>query len=208
VSERTSSSPAVRVPGAGNVILLATRNPGKLAELRRMLDGVRVLGLADVAGFPEAPETGATFAENALAKARDACAATGLASVADDSGLTVDALNGMPGVLSARWCGHHGDDAANLALVLGQLGDVPDARRGAAFVCAAALVLPDGTQVVEHGEWRGRLVREPRGIGGFGYDPIMAPVEGDGRTFAEMTPAEKQAISHRARAFTELARHL
>ena len=168
-----------------------------------MLDGVRVLGLTDVTGFPEAPETGATFAENALAKARDACAATGLASVADDSGLTVDALNGMPGVLSARWCGHHGDDAANLDLVLGQLGDVPDARRGAAFVCAAALVLPDGTQVVEHGEWRGRLVRQPRGTGGFGYDPIFVP-EGETRTSAELSPGEKDALSHRGRAMRAL----
>ena len=128
-------------------LLLATRNPGKLVELRRMLDaaevaGIRVLGLADVPPFPEEPETGATFAENALAKARDAAKATGLASVADDSGLAVDALNGMPGVLSARWSGRHGDDRANLELVLGQLADVPDERRGAAFVCAAALVVP------------------------------------------------------------------
>jgi len=210
VSERAGSAPgtaAGSVTGVRNAILLATRNPGKLAELRRMLDGVRVLGLADVTEFPEAPETGATFAENALAKARDACAATGLASVADDSGLTVDALNGMPGVLSARWCGHHGDDAANLDLVLGQLGDVPDARRGAAFVCAAALVLPDGTLVVEHGEWRGRLVRQPRGSGGFGYDPIFVP-EGETRTSAELSPGEKDALSHRGRAMRALLPHL
>lgn len=192
-----------------STVLLATRNPGKLAELRRLLDGapVRVLGLADVAEFPEAPETGATFAENALAKARDACRATGLPAVADDSGLAVDALNGMPGVLSARWCGFHGDDLANLRLVLGQLGDVPDSRRGAAFVCAAALVLPDGTEVVEHGEWRGRLVREPRGTNGFGYDPIFVP-EGETRTSAELAPAEKDAVSHRGRAMRALLPHL
>lgn len=194
---------------AGAAVLLATRNPAKLAELRRMLDGgpVRVLGLADVPEFPEAPETGATFAENALAKARDACAATGLPSVADDSGLAVDALNGMPGVLSARWCGHHGDDNANLQLVLGQLGDVPDARRGAAFVCAAALVLPGGVEVVEHGEWRGRLARAPRGSGGFGYDPIFVP-DGETRTSAELAPEEKDALSHRGRAMRALLPHL
>ncbi|MGQ0572898.1 MAG: RdgB/HAM1 family non-canonical purine NTP pyrophosphatase [Pseudonocardia sp.] len=190
-------------------VLLATRNAGKLAELRRMLDGVpvQVLGLADVDPFPDAPETGATFAENALAKARDACAATGLAAVADDSGLAVDALNGMPGVLSARWCGRHGDDGANLDLVLGQLGDVPDPRRGAAFVCAAALVRPDGTEVVEHGQWRGRLVRAPRGAGGFGYDPIFVP-DGDVRTSAELSAAEKDALSHRGRAMRALLPHL
>lgn len=188
-------------------LLLATRNAGKLAELRRILDdpgiGFEVLGLADVAEFPEAPETGATFAENALAKARDAAAATGLTSVADDSGLTVDALNGMPGVLSARWAGRHGDDQANLDLVLGQLGDVPDERRGAAFVCAAALVTPDGAETVLDGVWRGRLVREPRGDNGFGYDPIFVP-DGERRTSAELTSDEKDAASHRGRAFRAL----
>jgi XTP/dITP diphosphohydrolase len=189
-------------------LLLATRNAGKLAELRRILAedlgaGVEVLGLADVPEYPEAPETGATFAENALAKARDAVAATGLAAVADDSGLAVDALAGMPGVLSARWVGRHGDDEGNLHLVLGQLGDVPDERRGAAFVCAAALVVPGGSETVEHGEWRGTLVRSPRGSGGFGYDPIFVP-DGERRTSAELSPAEKDAASHRGRAFRAL----
>ncbi|GAA2878086.1 RdgB/HAM1 family non-canonical purine NTP pyrophosphatase [Pseudonocardia halophobica] len=190
-------------------ILLATRNAGKLVELRRLAEGsgVEVLGLADVAEFPEAPETGATFAENALAKARDAAAATGLPSVADDSGLAVDALNGMPGVLSARWVGRHGDDLANLNLLLGQLADVPDERRGAAFVCAAALVVPDGPEEVVHGEWRGRLVRAPRGSNGFGYDPIFVP-EGEERTSAELSPDEKDAASHRGRAFRALLPHL
>jgi XTP/dITP diphosphohydrolase len=191
-------------------LLLASRNPGKLAELQRLLDGAgnwQVIGLADVPEFPEAPETGATFAENALAKARDAVAATGLPAVADDSGLAVDALNGMPGVLSARWSGRHGDDLGNVALLLGQLGDVPDERRGAAFVCAAALVLPDGTELVEHGEWRGRVVRAPRGTGGFGYDPIFVP-DGEQRTSAELSPAEKDAASHRGRAFRALLPHL
>ena len=193
-------------------LLVATRNPGKLVELRRLLDaegiaGVRVLGLADVPEFPEEPETGATFAENALAKARDATKATGLAAVADDSGLTVDALGGMPGVLSARWAGRHGDDRANLDLVLGQLADVPDERRGAAFVCAAALAVPDGDEVVVHGEWTGRLTRSSRGENGFGYDPVFVP-DGDTRTSAELAPHEKDALSHRGRAMRALLPHL
>jgi XTP/dITP diphosphohydrolase len=190
-------------------VLLATRNPGKLAELRRMLaDGpVEVVGLADVPEFPEAPETGATFAENALAKARDAANATGLPSVADDSGLAVEALNGMPGVLSARWSGRHGDDVANLELLLGQVADVPDERRGAAFVCAAALVVPDGPETVVHGEWPGRIVRAPRGTNGFGYDPIFVP-DGEERTSAELSAQEKDAVSHRGRAMRALLPHL
>ena len=191
-------------------LLLASRNPGKLVELQRMLSaarGVAVVGLNDVPEFPEAPETGATFAENALAKGRDAVAATGLPAVADDSGLAVDALNGMPGVLSARWAGRHGDDVANLELLLAQLGDVPDERRGAAFVCAAALVLPDGTEIVEHGVWPGRIVRAPRGSGGFGYDPIFMP-DGEQRTSAELEPQEKDAASHRGRAMRALLPHL
>lgn len=193
-------------------VLLATRNPGKLVELRRMLGatevaGIRVLGLADVPEFPEEPETGATFAENALAKARDAAKATGLASVADDSGLVVDALNGMPGVLSARWSGRHGDDHANLELVLDQLADVSDDRRGAAFVCAAALVVPGGEEIVVHGEWAGYLGRAPRGTNGFGYDPIFVP-DGEDRTSAELAPEEKDALSHRGRALRALLPHL
>ena len=198
-------------------LLVATRNPGKLVELRRLLEtehvaGVRVLGLADVPEFPEEPETGATFAENALAKARDAVKATGLPAVADDSGLAVDALNGMPGVLSARWSGRHGEDRANLELVLGQLADVPDDRRGAAFVCAAALAVPggvgsNGDEVVVHGEWTGRLTRSPRGENGFGYDPVFVPF-GEERTAAELAPEEKDALSHRGRAMRALLPHL
>ena len=188
-------------------LLLATRNPGKLVELRRMLSGFDVVGLADVPDFPEAPETGATFAENALAKARDAAAATGLPSVADDSGLAVDALNGMPGVLSARWSGRHGDDRANLELLLAQVADVPDERRGAAFVCAAALVVPGGPETVVHGAWTGRLTRAPRGTNGFGYDPIFVP-DGETRTSAELSADEKDAASHRARALQALLPHL
>lgn len=193
-------------------VLLATRNAKKLDELRRILAdagvaGLEVVGLADVEPFDEAPETGATFEENALAKARDAADATGLAAVADDSGLTVDALNGMPGVLSARWAGVHGDDDANLRLVLGQLADVPDERRGAAFACAVALVVPGAEPVVLRREWRGSLVREPRGTNGFGYDPIFVP-DGESRTSAELAPEEKDAASHRGQALRALVPYL
>jgi XTP/dITP diphosphohydrolase len=187
-------------------LLVASRNRKKLAELRRVLDGAGVamtlLSLDDVAPFDEAPETGATFEENALAKARDAFSATGLPAVADDSGLEVDALNGMPGVLSARWSGRHGEDRANTALLLAQMGDVPDERRGAAFVSACALVSSAG-EVVVRGEWPGSIVRQPRGDGGFGYDPVFAP-SGSSRTAAELTPEEKDAESHRGRALVAL----
>jgi XTP/dITP diphosphohydrolase len=193
-------------------LLLATRNAKKLVELRRILavehvHGVEVIGLDGVAAFPETPETGASFEENALAKAREAALATGLPSVADDSGLAVDALNGMPGVLSARWAGRHGDDVANLELVLAQVTDVPDARRGAAFVCAAALVRPGGRELVVRGEWLGTLARAPRGRHGFGYDPAFVP-DGESRTAAELDPAEKDAFSHRGRALRLLLPHL
>lgn len=185
-------------------VLLATRNAKKLAELRRILAGVQVLGLDDVRQFPEEPETGATFEENAAAKALQAAGETGEISLADDSGLAVDALNGMPGVLSARWSGAHGDDPANTALLLAQLADVPDERRGAAFVCALALAVPGEPVRIVRGEWRGRIVQEPRGRNGFGYDPVFVPVEsddsGDGRTSAELSPAEKDELSHRGRA--------
>ena len=188
-------------------LLLATRNPGKLAELQRLLGsavpGVAVVGLRDVPDYPEAPETGATFAENALLKAREAVRYTGLPAVADDSGLTVDALNGMPGVLSARWSGRHGDDPANTELLLGQLADVPDERRGAAFVCAAAVVTPEGAERVLERSWRGQVVREGRGSNGFGYDPVFLP-DGLERTAAELTAAEKDALSHRGQAFAAL----
>jgi XTP/dITP diphosphohydrolase len=161
-----------------------------------------LLSLNDVVSFEEVPETGATFEDNALAKARDAFAATGLASVADDSGLEVAALNGMPGVLSARWSGNHGDDAGNTALLLAQLRDVPDERRGAAFVSSCALVSASG-EVVVRGEWPGTIAREPRGTGGFGYDPVFIPDGGD-RTAAQLSPEEKDAVSHRGRALALL----
>ena len=188
-------------------LVLATRNEAKLVELRRILAplvAAEVVGLADVPAYQEVPETGATFAENALLKAREAVRHTGLPAVADDSGLAVDALNGMPGVLSARWAGHAADDAANRRLVLEQTADVPDSRRGAAFVCAAALVTPDWREQVVEGRLDGVLTRAPRGSNGFGYDPVFQP-DGETRTTAEMDPAEKDAISHRGRAFRALA---
>jgi XTP/dITP diphosphohydrolase len=191
-------------------LLLATRNLKKLAELQRILDAalgsgaVHLVGLGDLPAYDEVPETGLTFAENALLKAREGVAHTGLPTVADDSGLAVDALNGMPGVFSARWSGRHGDDRANLDLLLAQLSDVDDPHRGARFVCAAALVLPGGEEHVVHGEMLGHLVRAPRGENGFGYDPIFV-AEGNTVTNAELTAAEKDTISHRGKAMRALA---
>jgi XTP/dITP diphosphohydrolase len=165
-----------------------------------------VLGLDELPGgrqVPDVVESGATFEANALLKSRAVAAATGLPSVADDSGLAVDALNGMPGIFSARWSGRHGDDAANLSLLLGQLADVPDERLGARFVCAAAVSRPDGESRTVFGEMTGSLVREPRGSNGFGYDPIFVPA-GLSQTTAELGAAEKDAISHRGRALAAL----
>jgi XTP/dITP diphosphohydrolase len=206
-------------------LVLATRNAHKVEELSRILASVGLDGgLAGLDSFPDAPEVpeiGLTFADNALLKARAIASSTGLPAVADDSGLCVDALHGMPGVFSARWSGRHGDDRANLELVLGQLADVSE--RGAQFVCAAALVLPSSTPPLtpsstpdisdmseQRREWTvtgvlaGSLTRKPRGNGGFGYDPIFVP-EGSTLTTAELAPEEKDAISHRGRAFRALA---
>ncbi|MEV0463978.1 non-canonical purine NTP pyrophosphatase [Nocardia tengchongensis] len=188
-------------------VLVASRNAKKLNELRRILDeagiaGIEIVGLNDVPPYDEAPETAPTFEGNALAKARDGFAATGLACVADDSGLEVDALNGMPGVLSARWSGTHGNDEANNTLLLAQLGDVPDERRGARFVSACALV-GDGVEAVVRGEWPGVIGRKPQGDGGFGYDPLFYP-DGGEVSSAQLTPAEKDAASHRGRALRQL----
>jgi XTP/dITP diphosphohydrolase len=219
-------------PSVDNTVVLATRNAAKLRELGRILAAedhggmqIAVAGLDEFPGAPDVPETGATFEANALLKARAIADYTGLPAVADDSGLCVDALNGMPGVLSARWAGGHGDDRANLELVLAQVADVPDSRLGAQFVCAAALVVPGSGAPGSGGpgsgapgsggpgsgarEWvvtghvEGRLVRVPRGSGGFGYDPIFLP-DGFDQTTAEMTAEAKDAISHRGRAFRAL----
>jgi XTP/dITP diphosphohydrolase len=192
-----------------STVVLATRNPGKIAELRRILApyDVDLLGLDDYPDVPEVAETGDTFEANALLKAHAVSQATGLLAIADDSGLAVDALNQMPGILSARWSGRHGDDAANLALVLAQLTDVPDERRGAAFVCAAAAATPDGREIVVEARVDGVLIREPRGSNGFGYDPVFVPA-GEDRTTAEMPAEDKDAISHRGKAFRALAAQL
>jgi XTP/dITP diphosphohydrolase len=193
-------------------IVLASRNQHKITEVRRILAAagaeIDLIGLSDLeVEVPDVPETGATFAENAVIKANAVVEATGLPALADDSGLTVDALNGMPGVLSARWAGRHGDDQANLDLVLAQVADVPADRRGAAFVCAVVLIRPGESPIVAEGIVRGTLLAEPAGINGFGYDPIFRP-DGHDVTTAEMPAAEKDAVSHRGTALRALARQL
>lgn len=192
-------------------IVLASGNAKKLAELRRILEplvpGIKVLGLADVEPYDEPAETEPTFEGNALIKARAAAKVTGLPALADDSGICVDALGGMPGVLSARWSGvpkDQGGDAANNRLLLAQLADVPGDRRGAAFRCAMAFVLPDGTEIVETGEMPGRVLFAERGEGGFGYDPLFA-ADGHDVSTAELSQKDKDAISHRGRALRAIA---
>ena len=193
-------------------VVLASRNQKKIVEVRRILaevgSTIELLGLDDLdIDVEDVPETGATFMENALIKARSVVERAGFAALADDSGLVVDALNGMPGVLSARWAGRHGDDDANLELVINQISDVPDERRGGGFVCAVALVRPGGVVIESEGIVRGRLLREPAGENGFGYDPIFVP-DGYTVTTAQMSAAEKDSLSHRGRALRALAAQL
>ena len=191
-------------------LVLATRNVHKIGELRAILAPLLPdLTEDDVVGaaafdVPEPVEDGVTFEENALLKARALARGTGLPAVADDSGLAVDVLGGAPGIFSARWAGRHGEDRANLELLLAQLADVRPEHRAAAFVCAAALVTPDGAEVVETGRMPGTLLTAPRGDGGFGYDPILRP-DGEQRSCAELSAAEKNAISHRGQALRALA---
>ncbi|MBD0671258.1 RdgB/HAM1 family non-canonical purine NTP pyrophosphatase [Streptomyces sp. CBMA156] len=189
-------------------LILATRNQHKVTELRAILADagldVELIGADAYPEIPDVPETGVTFAENALLKAHALARATGLPAVADDSGLCVDVLNGAPGIFSARWSGKHGDDRANLDLLLAQLSDIAEPHRGAHFFCAAALALPDGTERVVEGRLLGTLRTAPAGDGGFGYDPILQPLGGT-RTCAELTADEKNAISHRGKAFRALA---
>ncbi len=198
-------------------MVLATRNAHKVGEVSAILaaelgDAVEVLAMDDPAvtevlggqRIPDVVESEVTFAGNAALKAHAVADATGLPAIADDSGISVDVLGGAPGIFSARWAGRHGDDAANLALLLAQVADVPDAHRGAEFVCAAALVVPGSPDVVELGRLRGTLERTPRGEGGFGYDPALRP-DGHERTCAELSAQEKHAISHRGQAFRALA---
>lgn len=194
-------------------LLLASNNKKKAVELQRVLDragieGVNILLLSDVPSYEEPVEDGRTFEDNALIKARAGAKATGLPTLADDSGLAVDELSGMPGVLSARWSGRHGDDEANNDLLLGQMAHVPDERRGCGFVSVCALVLPNGEEHVARGEWRGVLLRERRGENGFGYDPLFQPDDADGRSSAELTPEEKDARSHRGKALAQLVEHI
>lgn len=218
-------------------LLVATRNKKKLVELDRILraegiENVELLSLTDVEEFPERPEDGRTFVDNAFIKASDGAAHTGLACVADDSGLSVDQLNGMPGVLSARWAGGHGDDVANYELMLAQIADTPDERRGAAFRSACALVVPAsasgadaemllgmlcGTgfeakldaegnlRLAVEGRWPGKILRAPIGENGFGYDPVFAPDEFEGVSSAQLTAEQKDSVSHRGRALRALA---
>ena len=188
-------------------IVLATRNAKKLAELDRLLSSagldVQILGSDAFKDLPEIDETGQTFAENALIKAREVCQHTSLPVIADDSGLCVDALDGSPGVFSARWAGESANDENNLDLVLEQIVDVPDGQRGAYFACAAALVMPDGREFLVSGQVNGQLLRHRSGTGGFGYDPIFVP-DGYSVTTAQMSAQEKDAISHRGQAMREL----
>ncbi|KAB8183821.1 MULTISPECIES: RdgB/HAM1 family non-canonical purine NTP pyrophosphatase [Microbispora] len=191
-----------------NKVVLATRNAGKIVELRRILADagvpVELVGLEAFPHIGDVAETGLTFAENALLKAHAVASQSGLPAIADDSGLCVEALNGMPGIFSARWSGRHGDDDANLDLLLAQIADVPDGRRQAHFACTAALALPTGEEHVVEGAVHGHLIRERRGTGGFGYDPIFVP-DGETRTTSEMSAEEKNAISHRGKAFRAIA---
>jgi XTP/dITP diphosphohydrolase len=189
-------------------LFLASRNAGKLEEMQRILaehaPGIVVVGLDAVPAYDEPVEDRPTFEGNALLKARAGLAATGLPSVADDSGICVDALNGMPGVLSARWSGPPQSDVRNNQLLLAQLSEVPAQRRTAHFVCVVAFCHPDGTEAVVRGEMHGHVVREARGSGGFGYDVVFEADEAPGVTTAELTPVDKDAISHRGKALREI----
>jgi XTP/dITP diphosphohydrolase len=190
-------------------LLLATRNQGKIVEFRRILDeaapgAIELVGLDQFPNLHDVDETGTTFQENALLKAREMSEATGLPAIADDSGLCVDALNGDPGIFSARWAGTHGDDAANLAKVLTQLEGVEDSNRGAFFICVAALYLPGGQSHCEEGRFYGSILRQPVGTNGFGYDPIFAP-QGMNISSAQMSAEEKDAVSHRGKALRAIA---
>jgi XTP/dITP diphosphohydrolase len=190
-------------------LLLATRNQGKIVEFRRILDAlapgkIELVGLDQFPDLHDVDETGTTFEENALLKAREMSEATGLPAIADDSGLCVDALNGDPGIFSARWSGTHGDDKANLEKVLDQLKDVPDEKRTAYFICVAALYLPSGETHCEEGRFYGTILRAPVGENGFGYDPIFQP-EGLEISSAQMSAEEKDAMSHRGKSLRAIA---
>lgn len=193
-------------------LVLATRNKGKLVEFHRILDAlapgeINLVGVDEFPDLVDVEETGSTFEENALLKARYTAIATGLPAISDDSGLCVDFLNGDPGIYSARWAGIHGNDQANLEKLLGQLQDVSDEKRTAHFTCAAALAMPDGRTQVEEAHFHGHILHSPIGVEGFGYDPIFQPL-GMSISSAQMSPQEKDAISHRGKALRAIAPHV
>ena len=193
-------------------LLLATRNKGKIQEFHRILEDIaagqiQLVGLDQFPNLHDVDETGSTFEENALLKAREMCEASGIPAIADDSGLCVDYLNGDPGIYSARWAGTHGDDKANTAKVLNSLADVPDEKRSAHFICVAALALPDGRTHVEEGKFEGWILREPIGDQGFGYDPIFRP-DGYAISSAQMSAEAKDSISHRGKSLRAIAPHV
>jgi len=190
-------------------LLLATRNQGKIVEFRRILEAlapgeIDLVGLDQFPNLHDVDETGQSFAENALLKAKEMSIATGLPAIADDSGLCVDFLNGSPGIYSARWAGKHGDDQANLEKILDELKDVPDQERGAYFICLAVLYLPNGESISEEGRFYGSILRSPIGENGFGYDPIFAP-KGLEISSAQMSATEKDELSHRGKALRAIA---
>ena len=193
-------------------LVLATRNQGKITEFRRILDAlapgaIELIGVDQFPDLVDVEETGSTFKENSLLKARYTCQATGLPAIADDSGLCVDALNGDPGIFSARWAGSHGNDQANLEKVLDQLKDVPDEKRSAHFMCVASLVLPDGREQVAEGRFEGHILHAPVGENGFGYDPIFQPL-GLSISSAQMSAEEKDLVSHRGKSLRSIAPHV
>jgi XTP/dITP diphosphohydrolase len=193
-------------------LVLATRNQGKITEFRRILEElapgqIELIGVDQFPHLVDVDETGSTFEENSLLKARYTCGATGLPAIADDSGLCVDALNGDPGIFSARWAGTHGDDRANLEKVLHQLADVPDEKRTAHFMCVASLVLPDGRYQVAEGRFEGHILHAPVGENGFGYDPIFQP-RGLSISSAQMSAQEKDLMSHRGKSLRAIAPHV
>ena len=193
-------------------LVLATRNQGKIVEFRRILDAlapgaIELIGVDQFPDLVDVEETGSTFEENSLLKARYTCQATGLPAIADDSGLCVDALNGDPGIFSARWAGSHGNDQANLEKVLEQLKDVPYEKRTAHFMCVASLVLPDGREHVAQGRFDGHILHAPVGENGFGYDPIFQPLGLD-ISSAQMSAEEKDLVSHRGKSLRAIAPHV
>ena len=190
-------------------LVLATRNAGKIEEFRRIFDeiapdSIDLVGLEHFPQVIDVEETGQTFEENSLLKARALCSQTGLPAIADDSGLCIDALNGAPGILSARWSGIHGNDQANIEKVLSELHDLPRSARGAHFTCVTAFVMPDGSEVTQEGILRGSILSEPIGNHGFGYDPIFLP-NGSEFSLAQLDAGAKDAISHRGQSIRAIA---